>query len=171
MHRLIVGLALTGLLSSGCAEYSKRLNAPPHGQPVETSDMQGTFVYMTDNALLADMTVSDIHFLPHRAQLSALGEQRLARLVSLMQAYGGTIRFNSSLTDQELIRSRLATVRDFLAEAGVDTTAEVVREDLPGGRGMDAVEVILIKAGEATYTPREGGRPGATTGGTAPTGP
>ncbi len=169
MHRVIVGLALAGLLSAGCAEYSKRLNAPPHGQPVESSDMQGTFVYMTDNALLADMTVSDIHFLPHRARLSALGEQRLSRLVSLMEAYGGTIRFSSSLADKELVRARLATVRDFLAGAGVDTTAEVVREDLPGGRGMDASEVVLIKAGEATYAPSGGGRSGGTSPGTVNT--
>lgn len=167
MDRVLVGLAAATLLSAGCAEYDKRLNAPPHGQPVETNDMQGTFVYMTDNALLTDMTVSDVHFLPHRAQLSTLGEQRLARLVSLMEAYGGTIRFSSSLTDKELIRARLSTVRDFLAEAGVDTTAEAVREDLPGGRGMDAGEVILIKANEATYAPRKSGRPGATTGTTA----
>jgi hypothetical protein len=115
--------------------------------------MQGTFTYMADNALLADMTVNDTHFLPHRALFTDLGERRLARLASLMEAYGGTIRFNTDLTDQDLIDQRVAMVVDFLAEAGIDTTEEVVTKDMPGGHGMSAAEAILIKATQGTHDP------------------
>jgi len=153
---LILVVALL-LLTVGCNTPGKRLNAPPHGQPYETADTQGTYIYMTDNALLADMTISDVHFLPHRALLSDLGLQRLSRLASLMEAYGGTIRFSTELTDEDLIAQRTTTIVDLLAEAGIDTTREVVVRAMPGGRGMSATEAILIKAKEGTYQPTKSG--------------
>jgi thiamine monophosphate kinase len=112
---------------------------------------------MTDNAVLADMAVNDSHFLPHRALLNDLGRRRLGRLVSLMEAYAGTIRFNTASSDEELIEQRLATIMDFLSEAGIETEQEVVRCDMPGGKGMSAVEAILIKVNEGTYDPEQRG--------------
>ena len=99
MHRLLVLSAAASLLAAGCNMPGPRLNAPPHGRACETSDLQGTFTYMGDNALLADMTVNDSHFLPHRASLNDLGTQRLSRLASLMEAYAGTVRFDTELTE------------------------------------------------------------------------
>jgi hypothetical protein len=155
MHRLLVVVAVASLLAVGCNTPGSRLNAPPHGRAYTTSDMQGTFTYMADNALLADMTVNDSHFLPHRALLNDLGQRRLARLASLMEAYGGTIRFDTALTDEDLIEHRVTAVMDFLCEAGIDTTQEVVKRDMPGGEGMSAAEAILIKANEGTYDPEK----------------
>jgi hypothetical protein len=164
---LVVTLAL--MLVAGCNSPDARLNAPPHGQPYETADLQGTFTYMADNALLADMTVSDMHFLPHRAILNDLGVQRLSRLASLMEAYGGTIRLNTNLTDDDLIARRTNVLVDFLAEAGIDTTREVVGRDMPGGRGMHATEAVLIKANEGTYQPqKKGAQAGAASVGVSP---
>ena len=108
---------------------------------------------MTDNALLADMTVNDSHFLPHRVLLNDLGVQRLNRLASLMDSYGGTIRFNTELTAEDLIARRVEVIVDYLAEAGIDTTREVVVQDMSGGKGMPATEAILIKQKEGTYDP------------------
>jgi len=150
----LLAAALLGLVA--CSEPRPRLNAPPHGIPYKTSDMQGTFVYMADNAMLEMMTMSDMHFLPRRATLTGLGQERLSRLASLMKAYGGTIRFNTDLQDEKLIAARMKTIRDFLAEAGIDTSGEVVVRDIPGGRGMPASEAILIRAEEGTYKPDQG---------------
>jgi hypothetical protein len=153
MKHLLVWTAAAGLLCAACNSPEPRLNAPPHGVPEETSKLQSMYHHMIDNALLAQMTVSDVHFLPHRAILNNLGEQRLSRLSSLMKSYGGVIRFNTALEDQALIDKRVEAVRLFLAEAGIDTSTEVLRHDLPGGPGIDATEAILIKANEATYKP------------------
>jgi hypothetical protein len=153
MTRVCFATALALVLVSGCMEPNRRLNAPPHGLPYKTADMQGTVVYMADNAMLEMMTVSDMHFLPERSILTGLGQQRLSRLASLMQAYGGMIRFNTDLQDKDLIAARMDTIVDFLAEAGIDTTTEVVVQDIPGGRGMPASEAILIRAKEGTYQP------------------
>jgi hypothetical protein len=151
MKTLLVCAAGLLVACAGCNSPDPRLNAPPHGQPETTSEIQSTFVHMVDNGLLADMTVSDIHFLPHRPLLNPLGEQRLSRLALLMEAYGGEVRFSSDVADEDLVAQRTEAIRDFLCKAGIDTSSEVVRADLPGGRGMEATEVILIKAEEGTY--------------------
>ncbi len=170
MHAVRVvplAICLGAALLAGCAgSPAARLNSPPHGPAVETVDMQGTFVYMNDNALLADMTVCDYHFIPHRALLNTTGQERVHRLAMLMQAYGGEIRFNSDLTDETLLTARIKTVRELLAEQGVDTTREVIHRDLPGGEGMNADEAILIKKQEGTYNPKKASNSG-TGGGTA----
>lgn len=157
MRNLLACAVVAGLLAAGCSSPPPRLNAPPHGTPETTSDLQDTYVHMTDNALLADMTVSDIHFLPHRALLSSLGEERLSRLALLMQAYGGTIRFSTNLVDEDLVSARIDQVLEFLCQAGIDATTETVQLGMPGGRGLDANEVILIKTYEGTYQPGASG--------------
>jgi hypothetical protein len=165
MNRLLLSAA-AGLLwlSAGCndATPDARLNAPPHGEPTETRDTQGTFVYMGDNALLANMTVTDTHFLPHRAQLSSLGQERVMRLASLMEAYGGVIRFSSDLDDEKLVAARIDTLRNCLTECGLTVTTETVARDLPGGDGMRATETALIRASEGTYNPKKKKNGGAT---------
>lgn len=143
------------LCCAGCETMSKRLNAPPHGVPQETSDLQGTFVYMQDNALLADMSVSDYHFLPHRATLTTLGKQRIERLASLIDAYGGTIRFNSDLADESQVRARTDAIVAYLAELGVDTSKPIVQRGNRGGEGLPAAEAILIKQHEGTFDPEK----------------
>jgi len=94
------------------------------------------YVYMTDNALLADMTVTDVHFLPHRPLLNELGRERLARLASLIQAYGGQVRLDTDSPDEALVNARLNTIADFLRDAGLDTGQALVVRDQAGGRGM-----------------------------------
>lgn len=154
MYRTLCASICTALLIAGCSSSSARLNAPPHGVAESVHDMQGTFVYMADNALLADMSVSDMHFLPHRAMLTSVGEQRLNRLAQLLNAYGGSIRFNSNLNDEVLIDKRLKATVEYLSELGIDTSSEVVSRGMRGGSGLDATEVILIKESEGTYDPK-----------------
>lgn len=155
MRSYFVAAGCVGLLCLGCSEPTKRLNAPPHGAADEVSDLQAPLEYQVDNALLADMSVSDVHFLPHRAALSSLGEQRVNRLISLLREYGGAIRLSSDLEDAELLAARTAIVMERLTSAGIDTSKEVLREDMPGGRGMSAAEVVLIRASEGTYAPKK----------------
>ncbi len=155
MSKLLVCTVVLGAACAACNSPSPRLNAPPHGTAESSSEMQGTFVAMTDNALLADMTVSDIHFVPHRAILNSLGRERLSRLAALLEAYGGTIRFSTNVEEERLIRDRTEVIVAYLGEAGIATSADTVRRDLPGGDGLAAGEVIQIKTNEATYRPRK----------------
>ena len=162
MKALVWCVAAACVVCGACQKPVARLNAPPHGTSEEANPLQSHYAHMIDNALLEDMTVSDVHFLPHRPLLNTLGRERLSRLAALMEAYGGTIRFSTDLTDEKLIQARTDQITAFLSEAGLDTTQEVLSRDLPGGRGMDAGQAVLIKANEGTYKPKKTG------GGTAP---
>lgn len=173
MHRLtlvapILVLSLTACESQQCGEPTADASNTASTTPAEVPahELSGTFAYMTDNALLADMSVSDMHFLPHRARLSVTGEQRVRRLAELMSAYGGTIRLNSDETDAALVEQRAKAVVTMLTELGVDTTSEVLRAELPGGRGRGALEAILIKKHEATYKPKKSDDQAAAAAGT-----
>ena len=163
----LLAITCVGLGGLGCSNSpDARVNAPPHGDSETTSDLQGTLVYMNDNAMLADMNMSDMHFIPHRAMLTSLGEERLSRMAELMKAYGGELRYNTDLTADDPLRGkRIASLVDFLNETGLKTTAPDVKLDAPGGRGMDATGAILIKANEGVYKPKKsggGGNAGAT---------
>lgn len=162
MKRCLLGAAFPIALIAGCQDPNARLNAPPHGdEPAATNEMQGTYAYMQDAALLADMSLSDVHFLPHRALLTSLGEQRLSRLALLVKEYGGSIRLSSDITDTTLLNKRVDSVVAFLTEAGVDMSPQTVVQDVPGGRGMTASEVLLILTNEGQYKVKKGG--GSTT--------
>lgn len=155
-------LAVTATLA-GCHEPSARLNAPPHGYADKTVDSQGTLVYMSDNAALSDMTVSDMHFLPHRAKLTTLGRERVARLAQLVETHGGTIRLSSDLTDESLVNQRLEVVRDYLAKSGMSVNPDTVVLDIPGGEGMRSTDAIAIRNESAKLPASKAGpaKPGA----------
>lgn len=166
MRKIVVSLLLAGLACCGCNEPKDRVNTPLHGPGGGINDMQGTLVYMSDNALLADMSMSDMHFYPHRPRLNEVGQERLCRLISLIEAYGGAIRFSSSVEDENLSRARLQTVTSFMQDAGLNVTAENLTEGLPGGRGMDAPQAIMIKLNEGSYIPPK--KAGGASGGGPP---
>jgi hypothetical protein len=155
MKQLLIAAGLSTLFCAACQQPAARLNAPPHGKTQRPSEMQSMYTYMLDNGMLEDMSVADVHFVPHRARLNSLGETRLTRLAELLQEYGGTIRFSTNETEAELVNARADSIREFLCAAGIDTTREVLERNLPGGRGMLATEAILIKANEATYHPKK----------------
>lgn len=167
MRQFVVPLLTAAVFAlAGCHEPSARLNAPPHGYADKTVDSQGTLVYMTDNALLADMTVSDMHFLPHRAKLTTLGRERVARLAQLVETHGGTIRLSSDLSDESLVNQRLETVKDYLAKSGLAVNADTVVLDIPGGEGMAAGDAVAIRR-ESAKLPESKSGSGSKSGGSS----
>ena len=155
MTRLVPGVIAVLAVCGGCQKPAPRLNAPPHGTTENPIELRDTYAQMVDNALLADMSVSDAHFVPHRSMLNSLGEERLHRLAGLLELYGGTIRFSTDVEDEELIRTRTDAIVAFLKQEGADTTANVLKRDMPGGRGMDAAQAILIRVNEGRYKPKK----------------
>ena len=100
--------------------------------------------YMVDNAILHDMSVADLHFVPHSAELNGTGVARLDRMAKLVDVYGGTVRYETALTDQFLISQRIENVREYLSVTGCDMGRVDVRAMISGGRGMPADEAIKI---------------------------
>jgi hypothetical protein len=168
LRLLLASTIVVALVCGACQKPMSRLNAPPHGTAERASGLRAEYTHMVDNALLIDMTVSDVHFLPHRAALSSLGEERLSRLAALIELYGGTVRLSTNELDSKLLAERIDRVRSYLCEAGIDTTTEVVAPGQPGGRGMDAGQAVLIKANEGTYVPKKKSAVGAPVVGAKP---
>ena len=106
---------------------------------------QPNFTYMVDNAILHDMSIADVHFVPHTYELSGTGTAKLERMAYLLNAYGGTVRYETLATDEKMIQQRLDRVCEYLALAGCNMDRVEVMAMLSGGRGMPADEAIEIK--------------------------
>ena len=141
MYRaLATGLVLTSILIlSGCSESFQRLNAPPQGAAEQACPLQEQYVYMQDNALLADMSFSDIHFVPHTDELNGLGARRLNRYAQLLAVYGGTLHYDTELrAGDPLVTQRLEHATEYLKLAGLNPDKFKIVVGPPGGRGEHA---------------------------------
>ncbi len=147
---LLSGTILILLLAGACQEPTRRLNAPPQGASDSPHPMQNDLNYMVDNALLEDMCVSDIHFVPHTDQINSLGARRLNRYAELLLNIGGTIHYDTAERDGSLVDARLETVREYLAEAGADLSKIRVIPGLPRGRETRATKAIQTMENSAS---------------------
>ncbi len=158
MYRVMVSsVVLVGLLlGTGCEKQGQRLNAPPQGATDNPAALQEQLTYMNDNALLSDMSFGDVHFVPHTAELNGLGVRRLNRYAALLQQYGGTLRYDTDLDeDDELLVARMLHAAEYLQLAGLDSSRFEVELADPGGRGMRSEEAIEVR--KASEGPQSGG--------------
>ena len=102
--------------------------------------------YMVDNALLHDMSIAEIHFVPHTRELSGTGIARLDRMALMLDTYGGTVRYETDVTDEEFVQKRLDHVHEYLATTGCDMSRIEVKAMMSGGRGMSAVKAFAAEA-------------------------
>ena len=98
--------------------------------------------HMVNNAILHDMSIADIHFIPHSIELSGTGVARLNRMAPLLDTYGGIVRYETVLMDDEMVASRLDQVREYLDLTGCDMSRVELKVMLSGGRGMPASDAI-----------------------------
>ena len=106
---------------------------------------------MEDNALLSDLSVAIIHFTPHTTELNFLGKQRLQRYAELLMHRGGTLYLDSPPADEIVSNARMQSIRDYLASAGIADDRIATEFGLKAGRGMAAVEAIVVK--ERAFAP------------------
>ncbi|MHC4442821.1 MAG: hypothetical protein ACYTF1_04265 [Planctomycetota bacterium] len=141
---------------TGCSERrSGRLNAPPQGISSEPNDLQDDYISMHDNALLADMSMSSVHFVPHSAELSGLGARRLKRYVTILKIYGGTLNYCDTEYDRLLTDARLESIDNYLLASGLAEDQYEVKLGIAGGTGLRASEAMAIRAG-STISAEEG---------------
>jgi uncharacterized membrane protein YgcG len=142
---LCVAALLLTVAVGACTQPSKRLNAPPQGHTCHPSDMQAFYTPMVDQAMLSDMSMSSVHFVPHQSELNANGVRRLERYATIMKTYGGTLRYDGVDEGEQIQRDRIQRIEDYLANAGVPRDSYRVESGLAGGRGMNAEESIKIR--------------------------
>ncbi len=141
---LLIGVA--NLAPSGCGQPTRpRLNPPSQGEATAQPEWGRCFDYHDDQGMLADMSIADIHFVPHSAELSGTGEARLERYAELLARTGGRIWYDSSLCEPSLAEARLAAARAFLKDALPTAKTIEVAFGLPGGRGMSSKAASAAK--------------------------
>jgi hypothetical protein len=164
-------------VAGGCPPHPhERLNTPPQGANDVPSEHQASFAYMHDNAMLMEMCLRDMHFVPHQSMLSGLGEARLDRYAELLAECGGTLHYEHATLDKDLIQARLDSARRYLEERHDNgALAITVEVGLSGGRTRADEMVANRSQGFAGFGEREypmqsapGGQEqpaGSTTGG------
>ncbi|MCO6436636.1 MAG: hypothetical protein J5J06_06065 [Phycisphaerae bacterium] len=105
---------------------------------------------MAENAMRQDMTVSDLHFVPHTAELNGTGVNRLDRMAQSLNTYGGTLHYDTVESDDVLVNARLDNIREYLALTGVNMDNVDVMTGISQGRTMPATEAMrIMEAGTA----------------------
>jgi hypothetical protein len=147
IHRAIrvasQALVLGGLACS--VPDKERMNSPPIGYAEPQNSMSEYFAYHNDQGMIHDMSIADIHFVPHTAELSATGQARLERYSELLATRGGTIHYDPSVRDEKMVQARLDTANEFLKQTAPGTKTTTVALGLSGGRGMNTKEASLGK--------------------------
>lgn len=126
--------------------------------------------YMADNAILQDMSIADIHFVPHTLELSGTGIARLDRMAVLLDTYGGLVRYETYNTDVGFVQDRLDHVREYLDTTGCDMGRVEIKATMSGGYGMSA-EKALAAEEKAAAQGQPGGGAAAGLGGMVPLAP
>jgi hypothetical protein len=108
------------------------------------STMSKQFDRQVYNAELADMSLADVHFLPHRTGLNATGTQKLNHLAWLADNYGGTIKLDLKDPASKLAQARVDTVKAYLNCWGLPADKIKVEIGLSEQEGMNAREAIEI---------------------------
>lgn len=119
-----------------------------------------SFTQMVDNAMLHDMSVTDIHFVPHTTELSGTGMARLDRMVEYLKTYGGTVRYETHQPDETLVAQRIEHVREYLNLSECDMSRVDVAHMLSGGRATTANKAIEIDLKGTAVQQQAAGGPG-----------
>jgi len=112
------------------------------------------YTNMADNAMLHDMSVADFHFVPHTSELSGTGAARLNRMATLLDTYGGTVRYETFNTDEAFVQKRLDHVQEYLALTGCEMGRVQVKAMISGGRGMTASKAMKVEAKGTVKDPK-----------------
>ena len=158
MLRSSAAVALGALLIAGCeAGGGKSASQAQLAKIHEMKQAPREYPsWMVDNAVMHDMSLADIHFIPHSSELSGTGVARLDRMAVPLDTYGGTVRFETDATEDALTKERIAHVHEYLAMTGCNMSRVTIETGLPGGRGMDASHA-LKKQGEFNVPKKDDG--------------
>ena len=165
-------VALVAAMGTGCNPQQKAWTGVRMSEDRMDANKAAERVYlavMAENAMRQDMTVSDLHFVPHTADLNGTGANRLDRMASSLNTYGGMLRYETTMSDDALVNARLEKVREYLSLLGVDMDRVDVKTMISGGRTMPATEAMkIMEAGTKPQANQQQPQPQAMQVGSAP---
>ena len=140
----IAVLALVSLFGVGCEEPI----TPPERllqRPLDAGALDKYDDPMVNNAAASNMSIADGHFHPHTSELNSLGIRQLERLSTALDRFGGTVRYETRSTDEDMIAARVLMAERFLTDTGMVMDNVKVEPGLPSGRGISATQAIIAR--------------------------
>lgn len=139
-------LAILAIVPVGCNGNLQKRESPLLYNRGNWEVMHKFYDPMIRNAAAYNMTVADGHFFPHTGRLNSLGATQLNRMSEVLSQFGGTVRYETRSTDDELIAERLHAVKQYIIDTGVDMSNIEITASLSGGRGIWARDAIRAVA-------------------------
>ncbi|MHC5108298.1 MAG: hypothetical protein ACYTHJ_00295 [Planctomycetota bacterium] len=161
--RMLHGATALGLVMFvwGCEGPGTPIEIQNAHMDAQKENYQSTYTQMEDNAMLHNMSLADIHFVAHSAELSGTGMSQLDRMVPYLKTYGGKVRYESHDPDATLVAQRMEHVREYLTLVECDMTRVSVERGLSGGRTINGNDAIDIEM-QGTRAPDNMSQGGAT---------
>lgn len=155
------GVTVLGVIAAvgGCngSLMKRSTDLPPEFVNDSREHSKARFAYMADNAMMHDLAISDVHFIPHSSELSGSGVSKLDRLAPMLNTYGGVLNYDTDVTDKALVQARIQHVREYLSLAGCAMDKVEVKPGLAQGRGAPAERAIQVE--QRDLNPKAGATP------------
>lgn len=126
-------------LLAGCTETDDSLSHERAINAWMANALQGEAI---DNAIVKQRTLYAYHFVDEMPRLNNLGRSDLKVLAAHYRRYPGSLSIRQGETPDDLYAERVDTVRQYLADSGVDLSEMVIEDKLPGGQGANNEQVI-----------------------------
>ncbi len=136
--------ALLAILAA-CHSAAQGNDVERHTGPWAGDEIQNASL---NNAIVSQHTLYPYHFVAGSAELNELGARDLNVLVAHFLIAGGDLNVHRGETSQPLYESRVKTVLERLAAAGVASSSVAVKDGLPGGEGLSSERVLVILKGK-----------------------
>ena len=151
--RLSAMTLVLGMMSGACTPGGERFTEIDRRYAEAAENRQARIDATKDNAMLSDLSMAGIHFVPHTDELNSLGQGRLQRFAELLRDRGGTLYLDTASSDEAMNRARLQSMSNFLASAGISKSRIGTQMGMPAGPGIRAVEAIQVK--ERAFKPEQ----------------
>jgi hypothetical protein len=140
-------IAIPALLAAlaACHSAASGNDVEEHKGPWAGDEIQNASL---NNAIVSQHTLYPYHFFAGSAELNELGARDLNVLVAHFLTAAGDLNVHRGDTPQPLYESRVKTVLERLAAAGVVSSSVAVKDGMPGGDGVSSERVLVILKGK-----------------------
>jgi hypothetical protein len=143
----ILGLCVV-IAATGCqkADPDMKPSGPVNlsHRPANEAMLENYNVTMIDNAIIRQHTLYAYHFEQYGAELNELGRREADVLARHYRKYPGPVNLHQGEESDAIYQARIESLRQRLVQSGVDASRIAIGQDLPGGDGLPANQVVIV---------------------------
>jgi hypothetical protein len=149
---ILAGVVLIAPLAGCESDLWTKPESPVLHKPYHRYALNRYYEPMAENAAATNLVFADGYFHPHTSEINSLGETQLDRMSLSLERFGGTVMYETRVSDEDLVDRRVAAVRQYFTDTGMDMDGVTVASGLSRGKGMWAGDAIIAaeKAAKAS---------------------